>query len=260
MKTKPLQAHITATYIMLRYGMAALAIALPFLLVIGGFLLAELPWQASMSAYYHAGNGAMRDGFVGILFALGVFLMLYKGLTFFENGALNLAGFLLLIVALVPMTWDCGNACPRFSWHGAAAVVFFLAIAYVCIFRAKDTLPLIDDPATEKRFARAYDILGGCMLASPAIAFVVKWLLPPQQGKGSIVFFIEAAGVIIFGIYWIVKSCEIGKTHAEQEAVEGRLYIDPYRLTDVFRPIKIERVREQDREDPLRSKKSSHGS
>jgi hypothetical protein len=103
MKPKHLQAHITASYTTLRIGMGVLAIVLPFLLWIAGHLLADLPLQGSMSAYYHAGGGAVRDGFVGALFAIGVFLMLYKGFTAFENWALNLAGGFLLIVALVPM-------------------------------------------------------------------------------------------------------------------------------------------------------------
>jgi hypothetical protein len=85
MKPKHLQAHITASYTTLRIGMGVLAIVLPFLLWIAGHLLADLPLQGSMSAYYHAGGGAVRDGFVGALFAIGVFLMLYKGFTAFEN-------------------------------------------------------------------------------------------------------------------------------------------------------------------------------
>jgi hypothetical protein len=143
MKPKRLQAHITASYTTLRIGMAVLAIALPFLLWIAGHFLAALPLQGSMSAYYHAGGGAVRDVFVGSLFAIGVFLMLYKGFTDFENWALNLAGGFLLIVAVVPMAWGCGDACPKFSWHGTASVVFFLSIAYVCIFRSADTLGLM---------------------------------------------------------------------------------------------------------------------
>lgn len=242
MKPKVLQAHIIASYTTLRIGMAALAIALPVLLYIGGMIRADLPLQGSMSAYYHAGDGAMRDGFVGFLFAIGFFLMLYKGFTVFENWALNLAGGFLLIVAAVPMAWGCGQACPRFSVHGAAAILFFLSIAYVCIFRSSDTLGLIADPERAAMFKKVYKTMGWAMIASPAIALGLKLFLAPEPGKGAYIFFIEAVGVIVFGTYWLVKSIEIKETHAERYAVEGNLKITAYRMTDMFNPITVERI------------------
>lgn len=239
MKPQNLQEHITASYTTLRIGMAALAIALPFLLWGLGHIFVDLPLQGSMSAYYHAG-GIVRDVFVGTLFAIGVFLMLYRGYTIFENWALNLAGFFLLIVAAVPMAWGCGNACPIFSWHGTAAVLFFLSIAYVCIFRSRDTLDLIPDPTKALRYKKAYAILGGLMITSPAIAFILKLVLQPDPRKASYIFYVEAAGVIIFGIYWFVKSGEIKE--AERDAVEGKLKISDYSIADAFNSVSIERV------------------
>ena len=68
-----LQTHMKATYLSLRIGMAALAIAFPLLLWVGGHIFQSLPLQASMSAYYHS---SMRDVFVGVLVAIGAFLYL----------------------------------------------------------------------------------------------------------------------------------------------------------------------------------------
>ena len=59
-----LQRHILTTYINIRVGIAAIGIAFPFLLWLGGYFYARLPLQGSMSAYYHAvGNEdrSMRD-------------------------------------------------------------------------------------------------------------------------------------------------------------------------------------------------------
>ena len=53
-----------------------------------------------MSAYYHAGQGVMRNEFVGILFAVGALLFAYQGYSRFEDCALNLAGVLALGIAL----------------------------------------------------------------------------------------------------------------------------------------------------------------
>ena len=46
------------------------------------------------------------------------------------------------------------------SWiHSVAAVVFFLAIAFVCIFCAGDTLKLLKDEVKRKWYKRAYALI-----------------------------------------------------------------------------------------------------
>lgn len=237
-----LREHMYAAYIALRVGIAVLAIALPFILWIGGYILAEMPLQASMSAYYHSGGGAMRDVFVGILFAVGVFLYLYKGFTTLENRALNLAGMFVVGVALVPMEWECGDSCSTFTLHGTLAILFFLSIAYVCIFRASDTLSLISDEPKAKRYKNTYRLLGLAMIASPAIAFLLKLVLQPHSEAASTIFFVEATGIFVFASYWIVKSREIALTNSEQSAIKGRLTTRPYRIADAFKQIPVEHV------------------
>lgn len=194
-----------------------------------------------MSAYYHAGGGAMRDEFVGILFAVGAFLYLYKGYTIQENYALNLAGFFAVLVAIFPMEWDCGTDCKRFTVHGTCAVLFFLCIAYVCIFRASDTLSQMTDQIKIQRYRTAYTLLGVGMIISPAIAFVLTVVLQLQR---AIVFFVEATGVYFFATYWLVKSCEIASTNVEQMAIHGKLRATPFRMADTFRGLPVTRVEE----------------
>jgi hypothetical protein len=91
-----LQEHILATYVLLRWGIIFVAIALPFALwalgVIGG---QPLKLQPSLSDYYYAGepvNRLTRDVFVGVLFLVGGFLFLYKGYSKLEDWLLNIAG------------------------------------------------------------------------------------------------------------------------------------------------------------------------
>jgi hypothetical protein len=243
MEPNDLQKHISATYLTLRIGIAVLAIALPFVLWIGGHLRAALPLQESMSAYYHSGGGVMRDEFVGILFAVGAFLYLYKGFTTLENYALNFAGVFVVGVALVPMEWDCGDSCSRLSVHGTFAVLFFLCISYVCIFRASDTLGLMPDQTNVKHYKNAYKLLGLGMIASPAIAVLLTLILQPHSEARSTIFFVEAVGVLIFASYWILKSREIALSNSEQSAIEGTLTAPPYRAVDVFKQISLERVK-----------------
>jgi hypothetical protein len=223
MKSEELQNHITATYLTLRIGVAAIALAFPILLW-GGGLLQEIPFQGSMSAYYHAAvdGGSMRDWFVGVLFAVGVFLYLYKGFSFRENYALNFAGAFAIGIAIFPMEWDCGEACRKITLHGICAVAFFLCIAYVCIRCASETLRLLKDPALEKRYATIYMWLGIGMIASPLIALLLTLVF---RRFSSYTFFAEAAGVWVFATYWLVKSRELSHTKAERLAIEKKIEI-----------------------------------
>jgi len=90
MKTINMSDHIAATDRALRIRAGVIALAFPLILWGGGHLLANLPLQGSMSAYYHAsdalhsgqslpGQGVLRNEFVGFLFAVGVILFLYRG-------------------------------------------------------------------------------------------------------------------------------------------------------------------------------------
>ena len=231
------QDQMQATYRALRWGVVILGLALPWILWLGGRLLAGEHLQASMSDYYHT---VMRDEFVGVLFAVGALLVLYRGYTRLENVALNLGGLFLAGVALFP------NAGPGraggLTLHGTLAVLFFASIAYVCVFRAADTLGLMHDEVRERRFRTAYRALGGAMLLSPLAAALLAAVLQPGPGARSLIFFVEAAGVYVFVAYWIVKSVEIGLTGSEALALAGRLVTPVHGARDLFRRIPVQRV------------------
>src|SRR5688572_3707669 len=160
-----LQKHVLATYFTLRMGIALIAIVFPLLLWIGGKFYAGLPLQDSMSAYYHAvlDGKSMRDWFVGILFAVGVFLYLYKSYSNNENFALNIAGIMALGIAIFPMEWECGTGCAKYSIHGVCAVLFFICIAYVCVCCSRDTLSLLPNERQRARYRNMYRTLAALM-------------------------------------------------------------------------------------------------
>lgn len=62
---------LVISYLALRKAIGYLGIALPFVVVLGAWLLKGLGIQSSISDYYFTD---MRDVFVGILFSIGVFL------------------------------------------------------------------------------------------------------------------------------------------------------------------------------------------
>ena len=95
--SRELWKHFSDTYFALRVGLAALAFAMPLALYLYGRFRHGLDLQPSMSAYFWAAAAdqcatfPMRTIFVGFLFAIGVGLFLYKGLTPLENYTLNAA-------------------------------------------------------------------------------------------------------------------------------------------------------------------------
>lgn len=230
-----LQGHIELTYLLLRVGVGVLAVLLPIILAIGGFAFYRLDLQDSISAYYHAfvattrfpdvfaidGHGLMRNWFVGILWAIGFFLILYKGFGRRESRALNVAGVLLIMVSMFPMGWTCRDTCSRISTHGVSAVLFFFAIGYVCIFRSGDTLALL--PVRQQAaYQKIYRAIGSVMWVFPLAVALLEAARIRVFGTHT-VFFVEVAGIWTFAAFWLLKSFEIARTGADHAVISGRL-------------------------------------
>ena len=245
---RSIEGQIKSTYFTLRVALAVLAFALPPLLWVGG-KIAGFPLRDSMSAYYWATPtqqcpcreengicvkkdqvdtvmledptqaktlqaGTMRNIFVGFLFAVGAILYVYKGYTKGEDYALNFAGIMAVGVALFPTPWDCDKH--PFTIHGACAILFFLAIAFVCAFCSETTLVLLD-PRERARYRIIYRILAAVMVASPAVAYGFIWVTSQKQ---SFIFWAEAFGIYSFSIYWVIKIREISSIGSERRAIE----------------------------------------
>lgn len=225
MDSRSLQEHIDGTYLAVRVGLALVGLALPWVLWLAGKGWFQIALQGSMSAYYHT---AMRNAFVGGLVSIGVCLVLYKGFSRTEDWVLNAAGILAALVAFMPADPPCpdGVGCVELAtagWHTAAAVAFFLCIAFVCIRCASDTLSLIRDADRAEHLERVYDGLGVAMIVLPLATLVVGRWANGDGGSFPVTFVLEAVAITVFGIYWIAKSLEIRATRADTLALEGRL-------------------------------------
>jgi hypothetical protein len=211
---RPDPLSVSTSYVIMRNGIGALGMAFPVVLIIGGGLDHV---QTSLSAYYHFspahpaeyGAGAMRDVFVGMLFAIGAFLLFYRGHSFQEDMALNVAGICAVLVALVPMDWPAepGAVTIAAYIHSTSATLFFVMTAYVCIFRARDTLLVLKNHARRRVFNRIYLVLGILMLATPVTVTALDMGAPARNGHSTLL--IEVAGVFFFASFWLVKSFEI---------------------------------------------------
>ncbi|MFP2926300.1 hypothetical protein ACLESO_13990 [Pyxidicoccus sp. 3LG] len=210
-----LHTHMVKTYFVLRRGLAYIAIGFPLLLWWGGaFVGIEL--KGSMSAYYHS---PMRNFFVGLLFAVGLCLYLYKGFSNKENIILNLAGAFAVGVALFPT----GES----QLHGPCALLLFACMFYVSWFTHGDTVKYILDEKRAALYRRTYKILAFAMFACPAIAAVLIGLLAWDTEHKGFLFAVELGGIWAFAAYWLVKSREIERTREDAAKAAAQLPVQP---------------------------------
>lgn len=159
----------------------------------------------SVSAYYYTGAVGI---FVGVLFALSLFLLTYRG---YEGEVADrvigcLGGCAALGVALFPTTAPTGVSEP--SWwatplrttHYLSAVVLFLSfiIFAMWLFR-KSSIPRNEDRGLEKRLRNTvYLICGISMILS------VLWAASSLITDAPI-FWPETIAILAFAISWLVK-------------------------------------------------------
>ena len=60
------------------------------------------------------------------------------------------------------------------------------------------------------------------MILSPVMAIIVNYATR-QSGTG---FWMEAFGIVAFGVYWLVKTSELRRSEIERKVLEGELDMD----------------------------------
>lgn len=210
--------EIIENFYRVRRMLGYLGLALPFTLILGG-----LPFgfsEPSLSDYYHT---LMRDIFVGIIFAIGVFLLCYTGFRpdakerFSDDLVTTLAGIAALLVAFVPNrgtlnTSDEPQALAQYLFgvtacdymHHAAAGTFLLCMAYLCRFKFARTAK----PGRRPVYVGCAWVIFAMFLATCVSATLRKVGTPGQTAfvvDNQLVFWFEAIGVWAFSVAWLVK-------------------------------------------------------
>ncbi|MCA9130691.1 MAG: hypothetical protein KDB22_26570 [Planctomycetales bacterium] len=228
-KKETTDEQVFRTYQNLRVGLCVIGVMVPIMVWFADYIeLGEVVPRPSISAYYHSEHSLTRDLFVSNLFVVGIFLLLYRGYSAKENIALDIGGMLLTGVAIFPTQPD-PEKLPQpadrtfiqhvayaeysigefsFTLHGACAVGFFLAIAYVAIFLAGETVQ--ENPVLK----RIYFWLGVAMLVAPLASFLFVSLI----GENYKLFLLESVGILVFSIYWAVKTWEFWGTGGKIES------------------------------------------
>lgn len=208
--------QVVAAYYRVRQMLGTLGVALPFMLLAAGWL-EEGRILPSLSDYYHT---IQRDIFVGCLFAIGTFLIAYRGHdrapgeTVSDEILTNIAGISAIAIALLPNEAEAQEvttvAQAAFGvqtavlGHYLFAQGFLYSLAWMCFVHFGRS----GQPA-RRRIYRACGlfIVGAGLIAT--LAALARHLGPPEAAAfvidKSIVFWCEAVGVWAFGIAWLVK-------------------------------------------------------
>jgi hypothetical protein len=200
--------HMLKTYFALRVLLALVGFALPIALLVFG-AARGIPWQKSVSDYYHAlGNAGQsnRDIFVGCLAATAAMLIAYRGHGRGENWLLNLSGIFTIGVVSFPTEWQCQVDCQGwFSIHGICAISSFICLACVALFCSSNTLRYLaeQDPPAADRFRFWYRVAAVAMIGFPV------WAAIQQDHR---VFLIEMSASWSFAFYWTIKTLELRRT------------------------------------------------
>ena len=205
--------HLVISYMTIRRAIGVLGILLPSILVISSYTTEGCQHiQESISHYYYT---KMGDVFVGILCAVGLFLITYKGYKS-DRFFTNLAGIFALGIAFFPTSNIEDVLCRLYQLepsklketiHYVSAALFFVTLAYISIFLfTKST----GEKTLEKIYRnRIYRVCGVVMIVSIAMIAVVHFLLS-EDFKNSFyhykpVFWLESLALWAFGISWLVK-------------------------------------------------------
>ena len=202
------QERYVRSYVMMRAAIGALGLALPVVLVtVEPLLFDGQPWpRGSLSAYYYSG---LREIFVGVLWAIGVFLIIYKLPERSRESILStLAGLAVIVVAVFPTGKPGRGVAPTplqdllgettvEAIHFGAAAVFISSLAVISWYFSA---PRSDEPAARR--SRWHLASAGVIVAALGLAAVAGITGEPDKGLLAA----EWLGVWAFALSWLRRS------------------------------------------------------
>jgi hypothetical protein len=200
MKSKDPNSDLTYSYLALRNAIGWIGILLPFVLMVGMFLIFNGKIiQKTISQYYHTG---MRDVFVGSICAIALFLFFYKGYNKWENRAGTLAGFLAIGIAWFPTTLAGPLDLPG-KIHLICASLFFVVLAIFSLFFF--TMGVSHPTARKVKRNFIYLICGVIMMVCLVSIIIFFNFFLSGNPDSYFVFWAETVALISFGVSWITK-------------------------------------------------------
>lgn len=207
------------SYLTLRKTIGWLGILLPAAMILGNAVFGHCyTIQSSVSHYYYTLTGNLLTG---ILCAVALFLIAYKGYNRLDQRASALAGCLALLIAFFPTDLQTmaapgtdRPACVIFTLpdhvlrnavHYAGAGGFFLTLAYISWFLFTKG----EDNPTEEKLLRNRVYRTCSLVIVTAVLLIGLYGIFGETGDAisrlKPVFFLEWAALLAFGIAWLVK-------------------------------------------------------
>ena len=210
------------SYLSLRKAVGIIGVSFPLVLVLGNWwIFHSNAIEDSISYYYYT---EMRGVFVGSLWAIGVFLLSYRGYEKRDAIAGRLACVFALGVALFPTAREPGTCdfVHLFELehggcdvehvvsfvHATCASFLFLTLAYFSLFLFTQTHPDRRQEMTRRKRERniVYYICGWIIVASIAGILILHIALHLSTfGPLPVLFAFESLAVVSFGVSWLVK-------------------------------------------------------
>jgi hypothetical protein len=198
---------IVLSYFALRKAVGAVALALPFVLAIPYWLVANHAVESSISGYYYTG---MRNLFVGSLCAISMFMLCARGYDIKDEIAGIFSSICALGVAFFPTTPDSHpteRQCEVGTAHYIFAALLFLTLAYFCLvlFKMMASGKTVTPQKIQRN--RVYTVCGYAILASLALIVLIEVVLKHSYLIGHLgtLFCFETTSLIAFGIAWLTK-------------------------------------------------------
>lgn len=204
--------NLLISYMTLRQWIGILGMALASILVIGGLVFSDVGILPSISMYYHSN---MSDLFVGLMIAVGMFLLTYKGYSKEDQRIMLATGFSALMVPLFPCTNIFDNVSPvgfmnlnpvtSNTIHLIFAGVFFILLAFNSYFMFTKTNPILPMTDNKKKRNKIYKTSGIVIFICLILLLSSMLFLGEKQEQYKIVLILEQIMLVAFGISWLTK-------------------------------------------------------
>jgi hypothetical protein len=200
------------SYLTMRRLIGILGLALPIIVVFGGFIQNPLVIQGSLSGYYYTN---MHDFFVGILCGVSLFLLSYKGYEKIDDVVANLSGIFALGIILFPTAMYSGKVVKVGMFliddniseyiHLIFGALFFLSLSFNSMYLFTKREP--GGLSKEKRRRNIIYRFCGFVMILTILCMIIYTLFFRDTPISKIypVLIFESIALGAFGISWMVK-------------------------------------------------------
>lgn len=190
-----------------RASIGVMGIALPVLLYIVGKVFYDVGLQESISYYYYTGA---RDWFVGLMFAISIYMFSYKGPEGEDRYigiAASITGLMLAIFSTDPVATPLDELSLRGRIHMLSSMTFLLTLVYFSLVLFTRSAPG-KHQSHEKHIRNI--IYRWCAYLMFVCLVLIAILLVDKPLYHNIeqlkpVFWLESTAVWAFGISWLTK-------------------------------------------------------